>query len=228
MPTRETTSTQTMIIAIDGPAAAGKSTVAKLVARELSLTFLDTGAMYRAVTMVALHRGIAVDDEEGCARVARSIRLEFDAEGRIWIDGRLGEPTIRGDDVTRAVSPVSALSAVRAAIVPLQRIEAERRGGIVAEGRDIGSVVFPRADFKFYLDASAEVRARRRVNEMGEPERYHEILEKIRARDHADMTRKDSPLTKDPGAVVVDTDALDARGVAAAMLQRIRGRSASR
>ena len=220
--------TERLVIAIDGPSGSGKSSTAKGVASALGLAYLDTGAMYRAVTMVALHRGVAVDDEEGCARIARSVRLEFDTEGRIYVDGRIGEPAIRGDDVTRAVSPVSALSAVRAAVVPLQRLEAERRGGIVAEGRDIGSVVFPKADFKFYLDASPEVRARRRVNEMGEPERYHEILEKIRARDLADMTRKDSPLTKDPGAVVIDTDPLDARGVAQAMLNRIRGRSASR
>ena len=176
--------TATMNIAIDGPAAAGKSTVARQVARELGLTFLDTGAMYRAVTLVALERGIDPHDEEGCARVARSIRMTFDADERIYIDGRPGEPAIRADAVTVAVSPVSAHPAVRAAVVPLQRIEARKRGGIVAEGRDIGSVVFPDADFKFYLDASSEERARRRTEEIGEPWRFDEILASIRRRDH--------------------------------------------
>lgn len=221
MPGRDTT--KTMIIAIDGPAAAGKSTVAKLVADALGLTFLDTGAMYRAVAMVCLHRGVPIEDPEACARVARGLELTFDADGRIRIDGRPGDPAIRGDDVTKAVSPVSAHSPVRAAIVPMQRREAERRGGLVAEGRDIGSVVFPDAEFKFYVDASPEVRARRRVDEMGEPERFLEILEKLRARDTADMTRRDSPLCKAPGAIVLNTDTLDARGVANAMLAKIRG-----
>lgn len=214
------------IIAIDGPAASGKSTVAKIVADELGLTFLDTGAMYRAVTLAALQRGIDPHDETGCAGVASALRLTFDAHGAILIDGRPGGPAIRSEAVTRAVSPVSAHPLVRAAVVPLQRLEAERRGGLVAEGRDIGSVVFPEADFKFYLDASSEERARRRVEEIGAPERFHEIHEAIRLRDHMDSTRKDSPLTVARGAILIHTDGLDALLVAARMLAAMRGNSA--
>lgn len=217
-----------MIIAIDGPAAAGKSTVAKAVALELGLTFLDTGAMYRAVTLAALERGVEPHDEGGCARVARSLKLTFDAQGRIYIDGVLGEPAIRSEAVTRNVSAVSAHPLVRAAVVPLQRIEAEQRGGIVAEGRDIGSVVFPKGDFKFYLDASSEVRARRRAQEVGAPERYKEILAAIRLRDHLDTTRADSPLTQAPGAIVIQTDGLTPDRVAERMLSWIREHSARR
>jgi cytidylate kinase len=216
-----------MIIAIDGPAAAGKSTVAKLVARELGLTFLDTGAMYRAVTLAVLEQGVDTHDEAGCARVARSLRIGFGADEALLVDGRPAEPAIRSEAVTRSVSVVSAHPAVRAAVVPLQRDEAERRGGIVAEGRDIGSVVFPDAEFKFYLDASSEERARRRAAEANTPERYGEILASIRTRDRLDTTRKDSPLVKARGSIVIATDALDAAGVAREMLARIRGRSAA-
>jgi CMP/dCMP kinase len=216
-----------MIIAIDGPAAAGKSTVAKTVARELQLAFLDTGAMYRAVTLAVLEAGVDPLDERGCARIAASARLTFDEDERVLLDGRPAEPEIRSATVTQAVSFVSAHPSGRAAVVPLQRREAERRGGIVAEGRDVGSVVFPLADFKFYLDASSEVRARRRADEIGAPERYGEILASIRTRDRLDTTRKDSPLVKAPGAIVIDTDGMDPAEVAREMLARIRGRTAA-
>lgn len=214
-----------MILAIDGPAGAGKSTVAKMLARDLGLTFLDTGAMYRAVTWIALERGVDPHDEQGCAAVARSIRIEFDAEGRVRVDGRAGEPAIRAPEVTGAVSHVSAHPAVRRVIVPMQREEARRRGGIVAEGRDVGSVVFPAADHKFYLDASAEVRAERRAREMGRPESYGEILHAIRERDRLDMTRADSPLVRVEDAILVETDGLDAAAVAKVVLGRIRARA---
>jgi cytidylate kinase len=217
-----------MIIAIDGPAAAGKSTVAKTIARALGLTFLDTGAMYRAVTLAVLDRGADPRDEAACSRVARANTLGFDADERVLIDGAPAEPAIRSEAVTRAVSIVSAHPGVRAAVVPLQRAEAERRGGLVAEGRDIGSVVFPAAEFKFYIDASSEERARRRSTEIGAPERYAQILESIQTRDRLDSTRADSPLVQAEGAIVIHTDGLDAEGVAREMLARIRGRSAAR
>jgi len=212
-------------ICIDGPAAAGKSTVAKQVASALGLTFLDTGAMYRAVTLAVIERGVDPHDGAACARVARATTLTFDAAGAILIDGRAGEPAIRSREVTDLVSHVSAHPAVRAAVVPLQRTESERRGGIVAEGRDIGSVVFPEAEFKFYLDASAEERARRRVRELGTPAEYEATLARLRERDHLDSTRADSPLMVADGAIVIPTDGLDARAVADLMLQRIRGRT---
>lgn len=212
-----------MIIAIDGPAGSGKSTVARELARELGLTFLDTGAMYRAVTLSVLEHDIDPMDGERCAKIARALKLEFDAQGRIRIDGKPGEPAIRGETVTKAVSAVSAHSAVRSAIVPQQRAEAERRGGIVAEGRDMGSVVFPGADFKFFLTASPEVRARRRCKELGIEERYAEILADIQLRDHLDSSRKDSPLLLADDALLVDTNALDAAGVVSELLARVRG-----
>jgi cytidylate kinase len=149
------------------------------------------------------------------------VRLSFDGD-EILIDGRRGEPAIRGEPVTHAVSIVSAHPGVRAAVVPLQRLEARRRGGVVAEGRDMASVVFPDADFKFYLDATAEERARRRALELGDPRRYEQILEDIRRRDHIDSTRKDSPLVKVPGAIVIQTDGLEAVDAARLILERIR------
>lgn len=214
----------TMILTIDGPAAAGKSSVARALARELGLTFLDTGAMYRAVTWAALARGVDPQDAHGCARVARDVVLTFDDDGRMWIDGVPGEPEIRGPEVTRAVSTVSAWPDVRRTIVPLQRAEAVRRGGLVAEGRDMGTVVFPEAEHKFFLVASAAVRARRRAAELGTPERYTEILADIQRRDHLDETRVDSPLVRASDATQIDSDALDVPGVVARILAIVRKR----
>ncbi len=214
-----------MILAIDGPAGAGKSTVAQQLAEHLGLTFLDTGAMYRAVTWAALERGVDPHDEAGCAAISRSIRLDFDADGRIRIDGRPGEPAIRSAAVTGAVSHVSAHPAVRRVIVPMQREEARRRGGVVAEGRDVGSVVFPAADFKFYLDASPEVRAERRAREIGRPDLYGELLLAMRERDRLDMTRADSPLVRAEDAILVEADGLDVAGVVKVMLGRVKARA---
>jgi len=211
-----------MIIAIDGPAGSGKSTVAQALARELGLSFLDSGAMYRAVTLSVLEHDVDPMDGERCAKIARALKLEFDSNGRIRIDGKPGEPAIRGETVTKAVSAVSAHSAVRHAIVPQQRAEAVRRGGIVAEGRDMGSVVFPEADFKFFLTASAEERARRRARELGQDERVGEILADIQLRDHLDSSRKDSPLVCASDAQRLDTDKLDAAGVVRALLAIVR------
>ena len=217
-----------MIIAIDGPAAAGKSTLARKVAEALGLAFLDTGAMYRAVALAALERGIDPADAEGCARVARGLALDFDERRAIRLDGRPGEPAIRSAAVTRAVSPVSAHPGVRAALVPQQRAEARRRGGIVAEGRDMGTVVFPDADHKFFLVASAEERARRRALELGSPERLAEILEDVLRRDHLDSTRADSPLRRAADAVEVPTDGLAPDEVVELVLAHVRRRPGAR
>jgi cytidylate kinase len=214
-----------MIIAIDGPAGAGKSTVARAVAEAFGLELLDTGAMYRAVAWRALRAGTDPADSAACARVASSIRLDFDEAGRILVDGEPGEPAIRGEDVTRAVSAVSAHPEVRASIVPLQRARALRGRGLVAEGRDIGTVVFPDADHKFFLIASPEVRARRRALELGVPGREAGILGELRRRDHLDSTRPDSPLARASDAVLVDTDRLDASEAAQTIIACIRSRS---
>ena len=201
-----------MIIAIDGPAASGKSTVARSLASRLGLTFLDTGAMYRAVTLVLLDRGISSGDEFACQSVAGSIRLEFDSAGKVLIGGMPGEPGIRGPEVTSHVSAVSAHSGVRRAMVRLQRRIADRAveagSGIVAEGRDTTSVVFPTADLKVFLVASPRVRAERRAAEEGRPELAGDYEKDLKRRDDLDSSREDSPLMETDDAVRIDTDTL--------------------
>lgn len=211
-----------LVIAIDGPAAAGKSTAARQLARELGLRFLDTGSMYRAITLVVLQSGVDPDDSEGCAQIAREIGLSFDTEGRILIDGVLGEPDIRSTAVSRNASAVSAHPSVRAEIVPLQRVVAERVGGVVAEGRDTTTVVFPNASVKFFLWASPAVRASRRAEQLGEPERMAEIQTKIEERDRKDSSRADSPLREAEDAIRVDTGVLDADETLKFMLDKVR------
>lgn len=212
-----------MIIALDGPAGAGKSTVARLLARALGLVFLDTGAMYRAVTLVVLERGIAPDDARGCTSVARELHLSFDPDGHLRIDGRPGEPAIRSPEVTRNVSLVAAHPDVRVAVVAEQRAIAARGRGVVAEGRDTTTVVFPDADHKFYLDASLDERARRRALQEGKPERAAELLGELERRDRLDSSREHSPLTLAPDAVHVDTDGMTAEDVVARILDLVRG-----
>jgi cytidylate kinase len=213
-----------MIIAIDGPAGAGKSTVAKRVARELGLVFLDTGAMYRAVTWQVLQRGLDPSSEAACARVAHEIVLGFDDEGRILVDGRPGEPDIRSTEVTANVSAVSAHANVRAHVVAQQQAVAVRRGGLVAEGRDTTTVVFPNAEHKFFLIASSAERARRRAAELGQLERVAQIQNEIEQRDELDSTRAHSPLVRAADAVVIDSDGQDAEAVAERILARVRPR----
>lgn len=217
-----------MIIALDGPAGAGKSTVARRVAKALGLTFLDTGAMYRAVTLVVLERGIHPSDAEACGRVARDVHLDFDPLGEIRIDGRAGEPDIRSRTVTLNVSAVSAHQEVREVIVRRQREIAGRLGGVVAEGRDTTTVVFPTADHKFFLIASPEVRAERRALQEGSQGRVGEILADIQRRDKLDTTRAHGPLTCPGDAVVIDADRMTVDEVVAAVLEHVRGRSTQR
>jgi cytidylate kinase len=211
-----------MIIAIDGPAGAGKSTVARRVARELGLVFLDTGAMYRAVTWRVLQQGLDPANEEQCARVARSTRLTFDGDGHILVDGREGEPHIRSREVTAAVSAVSAHASVRTEVVREQQTVAAGRGGLVAEGRDTTTVVFPNARHKFFLIATSTERARRRALELGQPERQAEIQREIEERDRLDTTRAHSPLVQAKDALVIDTDVLTADLVVARILEQVR------
>lgn len=212
-----------MIIAIDGPAGAGKSTVARRVSAALGLTFLDTGAMYRAVTLAVLERGVHPSDAEACAAVACELNLGFDREGRILIDGRLGEPGIRSSTVTLNVSAVSAHPGVREAVVHRQREIGKRSPGIVAEGRDTTTVVFPEADHKFFLNASADERARRRALQEGTLERLDEVRDDIERRDRLDTTRAHSPLKQAPDAIVVEADGLAVHEVVDSILERIRG-----
>lgn len=194
-----------LVIAIDGPAGAGKSTIARALAGRLGLEYLDTGAMYRAVTFAAMHRGVAVDDVDAVADLARSVTLEV-AESGVVVDGLDATTAIRGPEVTGAVSVVAANSGVRSELVTRQRAWAARRGGGVVEGRDIGSVVFPDATLKLYLTASPRTRAERRVAEVGGDVDAMEAA--IAERDRLDSTRGDSPLVRADGSTVVDTTGL--------------------
>ena len=192
-----------VVIAIDGPAGAGKSTVSRAVAARLRLPYLDTGAMYRAVTLAALRRGIDPHDVDAVALLVRDVEITID-DSSVIVDGVESVADIRTKEVTALVSVVSAIPAVRAELRDRQRAWAERAGGGVIEGRDIGSVVFPNADLKVYLTASHLERARRRAAEAGGD--VDEIAAAIAARDHYDSTRHDSPLTEADDAKLVDTD----------------------
>lgn len=191
-----------LVIAIDGPAGAGKSTVGHALAERLDLEYLDTGAMYRGATFAALRRGLDPADTEAVARVATGIELEVSGAGVI-VDGVDATIEIRGREVTSAVSAVAANSGVRAEMVRRQRSWVAARGGGVVEGRDIGSVVFPDAVLKLYVTASPRVRAERRVADIGGS--VDEIETSIIERDRKDSNRADSPLVEASGAIVVDT-----------------------
>jgi cytidylate kinase len=193
------------IVAIDGPAGAGKSTVARALAARLGLQYLDTGAMYRAVTLAAMRRGIDPADVEPVAALARQIDLDV-SEAGVFVDGSDATAEIRSHAVTTAVSAVAANSAVRTEMVRRQREWAHERGGGVLEGRDIGSVVFPDAELKLYLTADPRVRAERRVAEAGGD--VEEIAAAIERRDHHDTSRDHGPLVEAHGAIVLDTSGL--------------------
>ena len=198
------------IIAIDGPVGAGKSTTARKVAEELGYLYVDTGAMYRAVTVDVLDHGIDPEDESNIENLVPSTKVELriDERGqRTLLNDRDVSERIRDRDVTNAVSAVSAMKAVRERMTDLQR-ELGKKGGIVMEGRDIGTVVFPDAEIKVYLDASPEIRARRRHEEVtakGIIIPFDVLLEEVIERDRLNMTREIAPLRKADDAVVVDS-----------------------
>lgn len=192
-----------MVVTVDGPSGTGKSTVSKAVARLAGLPHLDTGAYYRAATLAALRSGADLADENEVLGVVASATLEQEG-GVMLLDGQDISVEIRSEEVTAAVSEVSAHPHVRALLVDHQRAWVDRHAGeAVVEGRDIGSVVFPDAALKIYLDASPEERARRRALQQGEDPDL--VLADQARRDHFDSTRKTSPLTVPDGAIVVDT-----------------------
>jgi CMP/dCMP kinase len=193
------------VIAIDGPAGAGKSTVGRALAKHLGLEYLDTGAMYRAVAFAALRRGIPVTDDERVAELARGLELTV-SEAGVVVDGVDATAEIRSREVTEAVSAVAANTPVREELRARQRRWAAERGGGVIEGRDIATVVFPDATLKLYVTASPRVRAERRVAEIGGD--VDEVEVSIAERDRRDMGRVDGPLRPADGSVTVDTTGL--------------------
>ena len=226
----------TEVVAIDGPSGAGKSTVARLVAERLAFQFLDTGAMYRAVTWHFLERNCAPDqlsDDRGAAeRVMRAVldamELRLLPGGRVLVDDRDVTAHLRSREVEARVSTVSALPFVRQAMAALQRRVAVH-GPVVAEGRDMGSVVFPRARWKVYLDADPAERARRRARDFEQRGRQvteREVLEEIEVRDRLDTTRKDAPLVQADDAHYLDSTGKTTEAVVEAVLALVRGTGA--
>jgi len=198
---------QPMVIAIDGPAGSGKSTVAKAVALRLGLDYLDTGAMYRSVAFAALRGGVDPEDAEVVSNLARNIDLQIDTNGTVIVDDVDATIEIRGPEVTRAVSIVAANPDVRKEMRARQRQWVAKRGGGVMEGRDIGTVVFPEARLKVYLDASPEVRAARRSKEVSDLS-YETVATDLARRDALDQNRTHDPLRTASDAVTIDTSDL--------------------
>jgi CMP/dCMP kinase len=220
-----------VVVAIDGPAGTGKSSVSRGVARELGARYLDTGAMYRIVTLAVLRAGFDPADAEAVASASAvaELSVSYDSEDvRCYLAGEDVSMEIRGDDVTRAVSAVSSVPAVRARLVELQRRLTEGPGSVVVEGRDIGTVVLPCAPVKIFLTASAETRARRRNDQnvaAGLADAYDAVLADVRRRDHLDSTRAVSPLRAAEDAVVVDTSDMTETEVIVHLLELVKQRS---
>jgi len=220
-----------VVVAIDGPAGTGKSSVSKGLARSLGARYLDTGAMYRIVTLAVLRAGVDPGDADAVGSIASTVQLSvsYDPDtDRCYLAGEDVSVEIRGDEVTRAVSAVSSVPAVRTRLVRLQRAMAGGPGSVVVEGRDIGTVVLPDAPVKIFLTASAETRALRRNEQnvaAGLADDYDGVLADVRRRDHLDSTRKVSPLRAAADAVVVDTSDMTEAQVIAHLLELVRQNS---
>jgi CMP/dCMP kinase len=216
-----------MVITIDGPAGTGKSSVAQAVAQRLGFDFLDTGAMYRAIGVAALRRETNLEDPRDLAFVARHAKIEYDWSKRppgVLLNGEPFGHLLRGAEATRAASYVAVVPAIREVLVKQQREIGQSRPNLVTEGRDQGTVVFPDAELKFYLDATPAERARRRVHQLrarGEIVDYQEVLNQIESRDQRDKSRSVGPLSIPADAEVVDTTSLTQEQV----IERIVGRA---
>lgn len=219
------------VVAIDGPAGSGKSTASRRLAERLGFVLVDTGAMYRAVALVARERGVAWDDAEGLGELTAGLELRFEpgegGEPRLFVDGVDRSAAIRTPEISQGASRVSAHPPVREALLGQQRRLGER-GGVVLEGRDIGTVVFPDAEVKVFLTASAETRARRRVGDLsdrGITADYAETLAEIQARDERDSTRPVAPLRPADDALLLDTSDMDLEQVVDHLERLVRQRA---
>ncbi|MBQ7713420.1 MAG: (d)CMP kinase [Oscillospiraceae bacterium] len=218
-------------VAVDGPSGAGKSTLARAVARELDITYVDTGAIYRVIALAALRRGVGPEDGPAVAallpELSVALRHGDDGEQRMYLNGEDVSADIRLPEVSMYASAVSALPAVRAYLLEMQRRFARERS-VIMDGRDIGTVVLPDAAVKIFLTADAEVRARRRgleLEQRGTPKPYAEVLAELRQRDWNDSHRAIAPLKQAADAVLLDTSALDFEQSKALMLKTIRERA---
>ena len=203
-------------IAVDGPSGAGKSTIAKAVAKKLNIDYIDTGAMYRAVGYKMLQEGVALTDIEGLQTMLDNTEIDF-SQGNIYLDGTIVNDVIRTQEISKQASDCSAIGIVRKKLVDLQQKMGESKS-VIMDGRDIGTVVFPDAEYKFYVTASAEERARRRYEELiakGQDVNYDQVLIDINTRDHNDSTREITPLRKADDAIEVDTTEMDIEEVVA-------------
>jgi cytidylate kinase len=220
-----------VIIAIDGPSGAGKSTLAKRLARELGFTYLDTGALYRALALKVLRQGVDLADDASMAELLNTTAIDLREERgklEVWMDGQDVAGDIRTPEVSQTASKASALGSVRARLLELQR-DLGKRGNLVAEGRDIGTVVFPDAEVKIFLDASVGERARRRYQELraaGGSVELEKTLREMEERDRRDSERDLAPLCQAADAVRVDSSAVDAEQVAAIVLDLVNQRKA--
>ena len=195
------------VVAIDGPAGAGKGTITKLVGQKLNLVNIDTGATFRCVALNMLKENVGLDEEEKIEKILEKIKIEMQPNGEIFLNGENVTHKIRENDVNNFVSPVSAIKIVRAKLLEIQRKIAEGKN-VIMEGRDIGTTVFPNADVKIYLDATPEERAKRRVlqnKEKGIETSYEEVLENIKDRDYRDSNREIAPLRKAEDAIYIDS-----------------------
>ncbi|SOJ55171.1 Cytidylate kinase [Mycobacterium simulans] len=220
-----------IVVAVDGPAGTGKSSVSRGLARELGARYLDTGAMYRIVTLAVLRAGVDPEDPEAVEEVAAAVKMSvgYDPdETSCYLAGEDVSAEIRSDDVTLAVSAVSSVPAVRRRLVDMQRALVEGPGSVVVEGRDIGTVVLPEARVKIFLTASAETRAKRRNDQnvaAGLADDYDGVLADVRRRDHLDSTRAVSPLRAASDAIVVDTSDMTEAEVIAHLLELVTQRN---
>jgi len=218
-----------VIVAIDGPAGAGKSTIARRVATKLGFVYIDTGAMYRAIGLWALRTGVELDDMHRLEQLARAAQIGFPAEGQVELNGEDVTRAIREPGVSDAASRVASVPGVRRALVERQREIAEQYS-VVMEGRDIGTVVFPQAHVKIYLDASTQIRAERRAEDLraqGVEATAGELTREIEERDRRDRTRPNSPLMQAPDATYLDTTGLSREDVENEILRLVRARTSN-